>query len=164
MTTDAHTLHEQLREAKAELSHRNITTLFDYDPDRAERYQCKSHGLVVDFSKHLIDDHVWQLLIELAGAHALPDAFAGLVGGQSVNTSECRPALHTLLRGTAAEQHPENTAAVGNTLTRMETLVTRIHAGADTGCTDQAFTDVVNLGIGGSDLGPRFICDALKTP
>ena len=164
MTTDAHTLHEQLREAQAELSHRSITTLFDSDPDRAERYQCKSHGLVVDFSKHLIDDHVWQLLVELAGAQALPDAFAGLVGGQSVNTSECRPALHTLLRGTAAEQHPENTAAVGNTLTRMETLVTRIHAGADTGWTDQAFTDVVNLGIGGSDLGPRFICDALKTP
>jgi glucose-6-phosphate isomerase len=46
----------------------------------------------------------------------------------------------------------------------METLVTRIHTGAETGWTDQAFTDVVNLGIGGSDLGPRFICDALKTP
>lgn len=164
MTTDAQALHEQLWEARAELSHRRITALFDTDPDRHERYQCQSNGLVVDFSKHLIDDHVWQLLIELASAHALPDAFSGLVAGQSVNTSECRPALHTLLRGTAAELHPENTAAVRNALTRMETLVTRIHGGADTGWTDQAFTDVVNLGIGGSDLGPRFICDALKTP
>lgn len=164
MTTDAQALHEQLWEARAELSHRRITALFDTDPDRHERYQCQSNGLVVDFSKHLIDDHVWQLLIELASAHALPDAFSGLVAGQSVNTSECRPALHTLLRGTAAELHPENTAAVRNALTRMETLVTRIHGGADNGWTDQAFTDVVNLGIGGSDLGPRFICDALKTP
>ena len=164
MTTDAQALHEQLWEARAELSHRRITALFDTDPDRHERYQCQSNGLVVDFSKHLIDDHVWQLLIELASAHALPDAFSGLVAGQSVNTSECRPALHTLLRGTAAELHPENTAAVRNALKRMETLVTRIHGGADTGWTDQAFTDVVNLGIGGSDLGPRFICDALKTP
>lgn len=164
MTTDAKALNEQLWEARAELSHRRITALFDTDPDRHERYQCQSNGLVVDFSKHLIDDHVWQLLIELASAHALPDAFSGLVAGQSVNTSECRPALHTLLRGTAAELHPENTAAVRNALTRMETLVTRIHGGADTGWTDQAFTDVVNLGIGGSDLGPRFICDALKTP
>jgi glucose-6-phosphate isomerase len=164
MTTDAQALHEQLWEARAELSHRRITALFDTDPDRHERYQCQSNGLVVDFSKHLIDDHVWQLLIELASAHALPDAFSGLVAGQSVNTSECRPALHTLLRGTAAELHPENTAAVRNALTRMETLVTRIHGGADTGWNDQAFTDVVNLGIGGSDLGPRFICDALKTP
>ena len=164
MTTDAQALHEQLWEARAELSHRRITALFDTDPDRHERYQCQSNGLVVDFSKHLIDDHVWQLLIELASAHALPDAFSGLVAGQSVNTSECRPALHTLLRGTAAELHPENTAAVRNALTRMETLVTRILGGADTGWTDQAFTDVVNLGIGGSDLGPRFICDALKTP
>ena len=164
MTTDAQALHEQLWEARAELSHRRITALFDTDPDRHERYQCQSNGLVVDFSKHLIDDHVWQLLIELASAHALPDAFSGLVAGPSVNTSECRPALRTLLRGTAAELHPENTAAVRNALTRMETLVTRIHGGADTGWTDQAFTDVVNLGIGGSDLGPRFICDALKTP
>tara|TARA_Y100000385_G_scaffold86130_1_gene88516 strand:+ start:106 stop:1731 length:1626 start_codon:yes stop_codon:yes gene_type:complete len=164
MTTDAQALHEQLREARAGLSDRRITALFDTDPDRHERYQCQSHGLVVDFSKHLVDDHVWQLLIELASAHALPDAFADLVSGQSVNTSECRPALHTLLRGTAAEQHPENTAAVHNALTCMETLVNRIHAGADTGWTDHAFTDVVNLGIGGSDLGPRFICDALKTP
>ena len=164
MTTDAQTLHEQLRDARAELSHRSITTLFDTDPDRHERYQCQSHGLVVDFSKHLIDDHVWQLLIELASAHALPAAFSGLVAGQSVNTSECRPALHTLLRGTGAELHPEHATAVRNALMRMETLVTRIHTGAETGWTDQAFTDVVNLGIGGSDLGPRFICDALKTP
>ena len=164
MTTDAQTLHEQLRDARAELSHRRITTLFDTDPDRHERYQCQSHGLVVDFSKHLIDDHVWQLLIELASAHALPAAFSGLVAGQSVNTSECRPALHTLLRGTGAELHPEHATAVRNALTRMETLVTRIHTGAETGWTDQAFTDVVNLGIGGSDLGPRFICDALRTP
>ena len=164
MTTDAQTLHEQLRDARAELSHRRITTLFDTDPDRHERYQCQSHGLVVDFSKHLIDDHVWQLLIELASAHALPAAFSGLVAGQSVNTSECRPALHTLLRGTGAELHHEHATAVRNALTRMETLVTRIHTGAETGWTDQAFTDVVNLGIGGSDLGPRFICDALKTP
>ena len=164
MTTDAQTLHEQLHDARAELSHRSITTLFDTDPDRHERYQCQSHGLVVDFSKHLIDDHVWQLLIELASAHALPAAFSGLVAGQSVNTSECRPALHTLLRGTGAELHPEHATAVRNALTRMETLVTRIHTGAETGWTDQAFTDVVNLGIGGSDLGPRFICDALKTP
>ena len=164
MTTDEQTLHEQLRDARAELSHRRISTLFDTDPDRHERYQCQSHGLVVDFSKHLIDDHVWQLLIELASAHALPAAFSGLVAGQSVNTSECRPALHTLLRGTGAELHPEHATAVRNALTRMETLVTRIHTGAETGWTDQAFTDVVNLGIGGSDLGPRFICDALKTP
>ncbi len=164
MTTDAQTLHEQLRDARAELSHRRISTLFDTDPDRHERYQCQSHGLVVDFSKHLIDDHVWQLLIELASAHALPAAFSGLVAGQSVNTSECRPALHTLLRGTGAELHTEHATAVRNALTRMETLVTRIHTGAETGWTDQAFTDVVNLGIGGSDLGPRFICDALRTP
>ena len=164
MTIDAQALHEQLREARAELGHQQISALFDADPQRHERYQCQNNGLVVDFSKHLINDHVWQLLIELASAHALPDAFTALVAGHCVNTSEGRPALHTLLRGTAVEQHPENAAAVHDALARMETLVTRLHKGADTGWTDQAFTDVVNIGIGGSDLGPRFICDALKTP
>ena len=164
MTTDAQALHEQLREARAGLAHQRITALFDADPHRHKRYQCQSNGLVIDFSKHLLDDHVWRLLIELASAHDLPDAFTALIAGHCVNPSECRPALHTLLRGTATEQHPKNTATVLDALARMETLVTRIHGGADTGWTDQAFTDVVNLGIGGSDLGPRFICDALKTP
>ena len=164
MSIDAQALHEKLREAQAALSHQRITALFDTDPHRHERYRCRSNGLVVDFSKHLIDDHVWQLLIELASAHALPEAFAALVEGHLVNASERRPALHTLLRGTAAEQHSEHTATVRDTLTRMATLVSRIHTGEDTGWTDQAFTDVVNLGIGGSDLGPRFICDALTTP
>jgi glucose-6-phosphate isomerase len=107
MTIDAQALHEQLREARAELGHQQITALFDADPQRHERYQCQSNGLVVDFSKHLINDHVWQSLIELASAHALPDAFTALVAGHCVNTSEGRPALHTLLRGTAVEQHPE---------------------------------------------------------
>ena len=164
MTIDAQALHEQLREARAELGHQQISALFDADPQRHERYQCQSNGLVVDFSKHLINDHVWQSLIELASAHALPDAFTALVAGHCVNRSEGRPALHTLLRGTAVEQHPENAAAVHDALARMETLVTRLHKGEDTGWTEQAFTDVVNIGIGGSDLGPRFICDALKTP
>jgi glucose-6-phosphate isomerase len=164
MTIDAQALHEQLREARAELGHQQITALFDADPQRHERYQCQSNGLVVDFSKHLINDHVWQSLIELASAHALPDAFTALVAGHCVNRLEGRPALHTLLRGTAVEQHPESAAAVHDALARMETLVTRLHKGEDTGWTEQAFTDVVNIGIGGSDLGPRFICDALKTP
>ena len=164
MSIDAQAVHERLQEAQAALGHQRITALFDTDPHRHERYRCRSNGLVVDFSKHLIDDHVWQLLIELASAHALPAAFTALVEGHLVNASERRPALHTLLRGTAAEQHSEHTAAIRDVLTRMATLVSRIHAGEDTGWTDQTFTDVVNLGIGGSDLGPRFICDALTTP
>ena len=164
MSIDAPALHERLREAHGALSHQRITGLFDTDSDRHKRYQCHSNGLVVDFSKHLLNDHVWQLLVELASVHALPEAFAALVAGHSVNTSARRPALHTLLRGTAAEQHPDHTAAIRDTLSGMATLVTGIHTGAETGWTDQAFTDVVNLGIGGSDLGPRFICDALSTP
>ena len=81
MSIDAPALHERLREAHGALSHQRITGLFDTDSDRHERYQCHSNGLVVDFSKHLLDDHVWQLLVELASVHALPEAFAALVAG-----------------------------------------------------------------------------------
>ena len=110
------------------------------------------------------DDNAWQSLLELASARALPEAFSSLVAGQIVNTSERRPALHTLLRGTEVSRHPEKSDAVNKTLSRMAALVEAIHNGQTTGATGKRFTDVVNLGIGGSDLGPRLICDALKSP
>ena len=163
MTTEAQALHEQLLEARAELEHQRISALFDADPHRHERYQCQANGLVVDFSKHFIDDHVWQLLIELASAQGLPDAFTDWWPAiTSIRQSAGRRCIPCY-----AAQQPSSTLKSSCRWRCPDThgnLVTSIHAGADTGWTDQTFTDVVNLGIGGSDLGPGFICDALKTP
>ncbi len=157
-------LHEALLEAAATASNERIETLLQTSPDRAERYRCDTGGLVLDFSKHLLDDDNWQLLLELADARDLPEAFSDLIHGEIVNTSERRPALHTLLRGTAVSHHGDKAAMVTDTLSRMAELVSAIHDGAVTGADGASFTNVVNLGIGGSDLGPRLICDALSAP
>ena len=157
-------LHEALLDAAAALRQERIDHLFDEAPDRADRYRCEVGGLSLDFSKHLLHDDAWQNLLELASARALPEAFSSLIAGEKVNTSERRPALHTLLRGTEADGHSEKSDAVQKTLSRMAALVEAVHSGQAAGATGKRFTDVVNLGIGGSDLGPRLICDALKTP
>ena len=71
--------------------------------------------------------------------------------------------MHTLLRGTAAEALPELTEVVNNTLQRMSDATHAVHSGAHTGATGKPFTDVINIGIGGSDLGPRMVCRALDS-
>ena len=156
-------LHDALTQATEALRSQRIEGLFDTTPDRASGYRCEAAGLTLDYSKHLLDDDAWQTLSMLVDTYALPAAFASLIGGEIVNTSEHRPALHTLLRGTASDQHPEKSKEIEETLSRMAVLVESIHSGASTGDTGKRFTDVVNLGIGGSDLGPRLVCEALHT-
>lgn len=164
MAIEPAALHEALLEAAVTASGERIETVLHSSPDRAERYRCEAAGLTLDFSKHLLDDDSWQLLLELADTRDLPGAFSDLIHGAMVNISERRPALHTLLRGTAADHHGDKTAAITDTLSRMAELVTTIHDGAVTGADGSLLTDVVNIGIGGSDLGPRLICDALSGP
>ena len=156
-------LHSTLMQAAEALKAQRVEGLFDATPDRASRYRCEAAGLTLDFSKHLLDDDAWQTLLELSDKQALPAAFTSLTDGEIINTSERRPALHTLLRGTARHQHPEKSKEVENTLARMAALVDSIHSGATTGSSGQPFRDVVNLGIGGSDLGPRLVCEALQS-
>ena len=164
MATGPESLHEALREAADALRDTSVVSLFAEGEDRHTRFLLSAAGLTLDFSKHRLDDAAWQLLLELADTTALPEAFQALVAGEEVNQSERRPALHTLLRGTGAALQTERAAAVQNTLARMERLIDAIHSGDRSGWTGLPFTDVVNLGIGGSDLGPRLVCDALKSP
>ena len=156
-------LHDALTQTAEALTSRRIEELFDISPDRTTRYRCEAAGLTLDFSKHLLDDSAWQTLLALADTQALPAAFTSLIGGEMINTSEQRPALHTLLRGTARDQHLDKSQEVEDTLTRMAALVDSVHSGGSTGSSGQPFTDVVNLGIGGSDLGPRLVCEALHS-
>ena len=125
--------HDALTEAAEALKSQRIEGLFDTSPDRASDYRCEAAGLTLDFSKHLLDDDAWQALLKLSDTQALPAAFTSLIGGEMINTSEHRPALHTLLRGTARDQHPEKSKVVEDTLARMAALVDSIHSGASTG-------------------------------
>lgn len=133
-----------------------------------KRFQDFSHqvgNLTLDFSKQRIQQSTLNLLIELAEESQLPTKIQQLLTGYPVNTTEERPALHTALRLPANAESwldGENiNLAVQDSLTKMQQLVERLHAGQWRGVTGFAITDVVNLGVGGSDLGPLMVTHAL---
>ena len=140
-----------------------VATLIDSDPQRDQRYRCTAAGIQLDYSKHHLDDHGRDALLATAEERQLSGAFASLVSGATVNNTEQRPALHTLLRGTARDVLPAHWAAVSDALARMRDTVQRIHSGELRGHSGERITDVVNIGIGGSDLGPRMVCEALAS-
>lgn len=141
-----------------------VDALFAQDPNRAADFCLKGAGITLDYSKQRLDADARNALMEVAAAANLGRAYAELISGEIVNITEERPALHTLLRGTGALALPEQSAQVEQTLAAMRELVEAVHSGERTGFRGDRFTDVVNIGIGGSDLGPRMICRALHTP
>ncbi len=137
----------------------NLSTLFREEPSRARRYTVGAAGLVLDYSKNLVDSEILQALFALAERAGLRDATAALFRGDEVNNTEHRPALHMLLRspGNAGAREQEVHAA----LTRLEDFVAKVHTGRWKGYSDKAIRTVVNIGIGGSDLGPAMAAEAL---
>lgn len=134
-----------------------LRELFDANSNRFAELSLCHDGLLFDFSKNLISNETLPLLLELAQQRELPAAIAAMFAGDEINTTERRPARHVALRDST---EPE----VCETLARMEKLVDAVHSGRWTGYTGEAITDVVNIGIGGSDLGPALVCDALSQP
>ena len=145
----------------ARLSTQRVEKLLADQPQRVDVMTLHAAGLTLDYSKQLVDDKALTALTA-AGA-GLSTAFESLISGDEVNNTECRPALHTLLRGTARDAQTERYAEVSDTLNRMQAAVSAIHSGERRGASDQRFTDVINIGIGGSDLGPRMVCRALDS-
>lgn len=135
--------------------------LLTRNPERADCYRCEGAGIHLDYSKHLLNDRGRAALIELSAKKALAQAFTGLVTGEPVNNTEQRPALHTLLRGSYTATCRPRWEEVAETLRRLQSKVEAIHRGIDQGYGGKTLTDVVNIGIGGSDLGPRMVCEAL---
>lgn len=145
-----------------QLAGASVGQLFAADPDRAHKYSVEAVGLHLDYSKHLLDDTALAALLALAGEVDLPARAAALLGGDLVNNTEHRPALHTLLRANTASGLDELYQEVTSTRERMRYWANRLNAGEQTGFSDQVITDVVNIGIGGSDLGPRLVSEALR--
>ena len=157
-------IHLTLQQAAERLSQTRITELFDREQDRITFFTTASDHLQLDFSKHRLDQTTLAVLHKLAAEKDLSGAFARLTSGETSNTTEGRAALHTLLRGTKAGELSDRHQGVASTLERMKAVTDGIHSGDRRGFGGDKFTDVVNIGIGGSDLGPRFICRALKNP
>lgn len=135
------------------------------DKARAVAFSRQAGPLFMDFSKQRLSTDDLAGLIALARASGLERAVADLMGGAPVNNTEGRPALHTALRAGADEQvlvEGRNVVPdVHDSLERMENVVSRIHSRQWRGYSGKPIRDVVNIGVGGSDLGPFMVCNAL---
>lgn len=140
----------------------HIRDLFDQEPDRVQRLTLGSDAVTLDLSRHLMTAETWRLLHELAASAGVHDQINAMFAGQHVNRTERRPALHVALRGHSPALLPEAAGQVNDVLQRMAALVTAVHSGSWRGHSGQLITDVVNLGIGGSDLGPAMVSAALR--
>ena len=133
-----------------------IADYFDIDSLRVENYSISVEGLHVDFSKHLICDDVLNALIDLATVSPLIERRDAMFRGEVINTTEDRAVMHTSLRS------PDAPLEVQRELERMKALCRQVRSGEWSGYSHQRITDVVNIGIGGSDLGPKMVCTALS--
>ncbi len=164
MPIPASSQQSALEQSRLRLADVSVVDLFNTDTDRLSHTRLDTAGITLDFSKQRVDRGALQALYDLAEEQQLSNAFARLTLGEAINVTEQRPALHTLLRGTQQQQLPDLYREVANTLTAMHSLVQQVHTGLRCGFTGLPFTDVVNIGIGGSDLGPRMVCRALHSP
>ena len=134
----------------------HLRQLFADDPDRFQRFSLQHDGLLLDFSKQRITAETRTLLQELARTARLDEWKQKMLAGEPINHTEQRAVRHMDLR--AGEQAPPEVRAV---LKRMQAFCEQIHSGAWRGFSGDRITDVVNIGIGGSDLGPRMATRAL---
>ncbi|MFJ7010494.1 glucose-6-phosphate isomerase [Streptomyces albogriseolus] len=143
-----------------------LRDLFADDPSRAERYVVYVGDLRIDYSKHLVTDETLRLLRELAAATDVFGLRDAMFRGERINTTEDRAVLHTALRAprdAVIEADGENVVpAVHAVLDRMADFARRVRSGEWTGHTGRRIRNVVNIGIGGSDLGPAMAYEALR--
>ena len=135
---------------------------------RFEDLSVATDGLLLDFSKQKLTPDTFSLLIDLAQQQGLGEATNALYSGGEVNRSEMRPALHTALRAAPSDQGgdiqidgQQVSQLVANNLLDMERIATKIQQGEWLGYSGQPITTVINIGVGGSDIGPHMVCHAL---
>ena len=154
-----------LQEHRKAMQNFRMRDAFAADPQRFTQFSLNTSGLFLDYSKNLITEQTRELLVNLAREAGLEGAIRTLFDGAYVNSSEHRPALHTALRrpvGDSVEIDGQDIMPeVHRVLNQMTALVTRIHNGLWRGYTEKPITDVVNIGIGGSFLGPQLVSEAL---
>ena len=143
----------------------SLAALFAQDDTRTQRFSAQCGALYMDYSKQCLDDTVLENLLSLANSCELSARIQSLLQGAMVNTSEERAALHTALRlpATASLQldNQDVVADVHQSLGQVERLSERVRSGTWRGFSGKAITDVVNIGVGGSDLGPLMATTAL---
>ena len=156
----------ELTEHHRTIAGRHLRDLFDEDPGRGTRLVVEAGDLYLDYSKHRVTDETLALLVRLAEQRGVAERIDGFLAGDRVNTTEDRPALHTALRRPQGDplvvDGTDVVADVHEVLDRMADLADRVRNGEWRGTTGEAIRSVVNIGIGGSDLGPAMVAIALR--
>lgn len=144
----------------------DLRSLFQYNPNRFSEFSLQRDNFLFDYSKNLIDARTKELLLNLAEECQLKDAIAKMFSGDKINETEGRAVLHTALRDFSDREvlvDGENIKPqIKRVLDHMKTFSESIISGAHKGFSGKEITDVVNIGIGGSDLGPVMVVSALK--
>ncbi|EPC04163.1 hypothetical protein L861_02300 [Litchfieldella anticariensis FP35 = DSM 16096] len=159
-------LSQMLEHSADEVMSCSLHQLMQDDGGRFSQLSRRVGPFLVDFSKQRVTRQTMDLLVWLASNSGLAAKRKALLEGEIVNASERRPALHPLLRWPHDKRPPAGcesvVKAIHGELQRMEELVERIRSGGWRGATGETISDVVNIGVGGSDLGPRMACQALS--
>ncbi|MDW9382079.1 glucose-6-phosphate isomerase [Chryseobacterium sp. JV558] len=144
----------------------DLRSLFHYNPNRFNEFSLQKDNYLFDYSKNLIDSRTKDLLLQLAEESQLKDAISKMFSGDKINETEGRAVLHTALRDFSDREilvDSENIKPqIKRVLDHMKSFSEKIISGEHKGFSGKEITDVVNIGIGGSDLGPVMVCSALK--
>jgi glucose-6-phosphate isomerase len=157
---------QKLKSHFSETEQLSIQDLFQNDAKRAEKFNIEWDEFYVDFSKNNWTEETIQLLIELANEVGLPDAISKYFSGEKINETEDRAVLHTALRANENDvvlfEGKNVIPEIYDTKNKIKDFTNYIVSGEAKGYSGKPFTDVVNIGIGGSDLGPAMIVEALQ--
>lgn len=152
---------------KSELQSKTISDLFAANTNRFNEFSIVLEDILVDFSKNRIDATTLKLLVDLANDCNLKTAIESQFAGEKINFTEDRAVLHTALRNFSGEpvivDGIDVMPQIKRVLLQVESFATTVNAGQWLGYSNKPITDIVNIGIGGSDLGPVMVCEALKS-
>jgi glucose-6-phosphate isomerase len=157
---------QQLQQHAEEMKSIHLRELFKNDPDRFKKFSLCLDEIVFDYSKNIITDKTVQLLLQLADECKLKDAMTAMFNGDIINETEHRSVLHTALRNFSGQpvysEGNDVMPLVKKVLRKMKTFSDSVHSGKFRGYTGKRIKYVINIGIGGSDLGPQMVTEALK--
>ncbi|MGM0424565.1 MAG: glucose-6-phosphate isomerase [Thermodesulfobacteriota bacterium] len=157
---------QELRNHFQEIRELHLREMFEKDPERFSRFSLQAGPVFLDYSKNRIDKTALELLFALAREMGLQERVQAMFSGERINTTEDRSVLHVALRGRPNQpifvQGQDVMPEVNQVLDRMQAFVSQVRDGQWKGWTGKPVHDVVNLGIGGSDLGPRMATKALS--
>jgi glucose-6-phosphate isomerase len=157
---------QNLLQHQQEIQAQHMRDLFDRDPQRFDKFSLQLGDILFDYSKNRITEKTMQLLIDLARQAELTKWIDAMFSGEVINNTEQRAVLHVALRNRS--NHPiyvdgqDVMPEVNRVLDKMRGYSEAVRSGEWKGYTGKAITDIVNIGIGGSDLGPKMVCEALK--